>query len=336
MNNKINKSFFKKIFHCIIASVIPSLLISGCGASSSSQSSSSSVNILYSICDNDDTFRSSLSDAIMSAASSNGVTVDMQLCGSDVADQLEQISTAKSKGYDAIIVRLTDVSTALQIEVAANGLPLIFVNNQPDDDRLSDNEFVYVGSDEEEAGQYQAEYVIKKLGNPSSMNVIIMEGEKGHSGTIGRTSAVKNTLKDNGVNANYVFVDYANWTSDGAYDMMTIFEKTGQSVDAVFCNNDTMAIGVADYLIDNGATSANIIPITGVDATSDACAYIKEGKMSFTVLQDAATQGTCAVLAAKALGSGGTISSIDGATSDGKYIWVPYVPVDSSNVNNYL
>jgi len=328
------KIFFKYISLLCVITLLMTCMV-GCGSDNSS-SSSSGMKILYTVCDNDDTFRQSLADGIMNAASTYGVTVDMQLCGSDIETQVEQVASAKANGYDAVIVRLNDVSTALQIEVAADGLPLIFVNNQPDDDRLSKDEYVYVGSYEQQAGQYQAEYVLEKLGNPSSMNVIIMEGEKGHSGTIGRTTAVKNTLKDAGVDVNYVFVDYANWTSDEAYAKMEIFEKTGQSVDAVFCNNDTMALGVADYLLDNGYTTSNIIPVTGVDATADGCAYISEGKMSFTVLQDADGQGAAAVQAAKALGSGGSISDIEGATDDGKYIYIEFVPVDASNVSSYL
>ena len=78
------------------------------------------------------------------------------------------------------------------------------------------------------------------------------------------------------------------------------------------------------------------IPVCGVDAIEDGCTSIQNGEMAFTVLQDAETQAQRAVEAAITLGNGGTITDIEGASEDGKYIWVPFVPVDSSNVSSYL
>ena len=57
--------------------------------------------------------------------------------------------------------------------------------------------------------------------------------------------------------------------------------------------------------------------------------------MAFTVLQNAAGQGAAAVQAAILLGSNGTLNGIDGATDDGKYIYIPFEPVDASNVSKY-
>ncbi len=329
----MNNQWMKRAAGAALTAVVTVGMLAGCGSASGSASAGGG-KILYTVCDNDDTFRAKLSDGIAAAAKDAGVTVDTKLCGSAVQDQVNDVASAKANGYSAIIVRATDASTALQLEVAADGLPIVFVNNMPDKSRLTANKYIYAGSDEEQAGQYQAQYVLKKLGNPKTMNVVILEGEKGHSGTIGRTSAVKNTLKDAGVDAQYVFVDYANWTDTEAEAKLNLFFKTGQKCDAIFCNNDTMALGAVKALKDQGIDPASI-PVTGVDATSDGCASIAAGEMAFTVLQDAAGQGAAAVKAAAALGNGGTISSIDGATADGKYIWVPFVPVDSSNVSKY-
>ncbi|MBQ7430467.1 MAG: substrate-binding domain-containing protein [Butyrivibrio sp.] len=327
------KTSLKKIIAIALISILMTSLLTGC-SSSQSASSGGSIKVLYSICDVDDTFRATLSDGIVAAAKSAGITLDVSYCGSLVDDQAAEIASAKANGYDAIILRLTDPSTALQMEVTSNDLPIIFVNSQPSDEHLKADKYVYVGSQEEEAGQLQAEYVMKKLANPSSMNVIIFEGEKGHSGTKGRTSAVKNTLKDMGVEVNYVFVDYATWSDTIAAEKLNIFFKTGQPYDAIFCNNDTMALGVCQALKDNGIDPASI-PVTGVDATEAGCASIAAGEMSFTVLQDAEGQAAKAVEAVIALTSGKSVSTIDGASDDNKYVWVPFSPVDASNVSQY-
>ena len=316
-----------------LVSVLAIGLLAGCGSSSASgNASGSSGKVLFTISDTDDTFRASLAEGIMDAADAAGVTVEMKEAGGEIETQIADIEDAVDAGYSGIICQAVDASTALQIEVAAGDLPVVFVNNMPDEDRLEKGSYVYVGSQEEEAGTYQAEYVWEKLGKPSSISLVIMKGEKGHSGTIGRTSAVLNYFSDNNVDVDLVFSDYANWTAENAYLYMEYIEAVGASYDAVICNNDTMALGVVEYLEDNGIDG---IPVAGVDATEDGCASIASGGMSFTVLQSASGQGEKAVEVAQALMKGKSIKSIEGASDDQLYVWVDFEPVSASNVSSY-
>lgn len=321
-----------RILSALLIGVVVIGSLVGC-ANKSTSSSSGTIKVLYIITDFD-TFRQKLSDAVIAEGKSQGADITMVESGSSVETQVSLVSSAKEQGYDAIILRLADADTALQMNTASNGLPIIYLNSEPSEEYLDSNTNIFVGSEEEVAGQYQAEYVIKKLGT-KSMNIIIFEGEKGHSGTIGRTNGVRNTLADNGVDANIVFMDYADWSADGAKEKFAIFMKTGQSVDAVFCNNDNMALGAIEAMKEYDLDYTSI-PVCGVDAIEDGCTSIQNGEMAFTVLQDAETQAQRAVEAAITLGNGGTITDIEGASEDGKYIWVPFVPVDSSNVSSYL
>lgn len=326
----MKKNILRRILSVLTTVALVGTLFTGC-ASTKSSGGSGGAKILYVETDDDDTFRASLTEGIMSASSTYGVTVDQVLTGNSVAKQVEEIQNAKANGYTGIICRLADVETALQIEDASD-LPIVFVNNQPDDNRLKDSKYVYVGSPEEDAGTYEAEFVWNKLGKPSSVNLVIMRGEKGHSATEGRTNAVRNYFKDQGVQVNIVFSDYANWSTDNAFNYMSIIDKQHVAYDAVICNNDSMALGVVDYLNKHGKAD---IPVTGVDATADGCASIAAGGMDFTVLQSAAGQGERAVEAISIMADGGSISSVAGVTENGKYIWVPFEKVDASNVSSY-
>ena len=319
----------KKLLSLLIVAACVLTCISGCSGSTTSGGKK------YLFCTyNLDGFRTAIMESIKAAAQSEGATLEVYVGEETPSDQVNRIKKAKSEGFSALIVNPIDVSTALQLEVAAEGLPIVFVNNKPDDSVLKSNKYIYAGSNETEAGELQAEWALKKLGNPASMNVVIFKGEQGHSGTIGRTKAVKYTLKDAGVEANYVFADYAIWSDEVAEKKMKTFLLTGQKYDVVFCNNDTMALGVVKALKEAGIDPADV-PVCGVDATDDGCASIANGEMSFTVFQNAKGQGEAAMKAALKLAAGESITSLDGATKNGLYVWVPFEPVDASNVNSY-
>ena len=331
---KINRLFKCRILACIMICILATGLLSGCGKSSGENGSSGNGKILFVITDVNDSFRGSLADAIMASAKERGLDIDYQESGDSVDVQKELIEQAAQNGYSGCICRLADANTALQMEVAAGDMPIVFVNNDPTSELLKDSKYVYIGSPEEDAGKYEAEYVWDKLGKPSSVNLVMMKGEKGHSATEGRTKAAINYFRDNGVEVNLVFSDYANWTDENAYKYMGILSSVGGKYDAVICNNDTMALGVVKYMQDNGISTKDI-PVCGVDATADGCASIAAGGMQFTVLQSAEGQGAKAVEAIQTMSKGGSVKDIAGATEDGKYIWVDFEKVDASNVADY-
>ncbi|MDD6381201.1 MAG: substrate-binding domain-containing protein [Lachnospiraceae bacterium] len=326
----------KKIISAACVATMSIGMLAGCGSTKSSSGSidGSGTRIMLIGTDRDDAYRKLLMDGIADQAKKAGVTLDDEECGNDVEKQAEAARKAASGGYDAIICRIADASTAPQIELAAGDLPIIYVNNQPDETALKADKYMYVASDEEECGRLQAEYVIKKV-NKKEMNIVIMLGEKGHSATIARTRANKNTLKKEGINYHVLFSDYANWNDEQARHDLDLFFKTGQSVDAIFCNNDTMALGAVQALKDNGLDPSKI-PVTGCDATPDGCKSIASGGMQYTVFQNAAGQARKAIEIAVALGKGGTAKGISGVTDNLLYGWVPFEPVDASNVKDYM
>ncbi|WP_026517293.1 substrate-binding domain-containing protein [Butyrivibrio sp. MC2021] len=333
----LKNRILKRVFACVLTGALMVSALTGCQASSSASSSGGGGKggkLLFIITDTNDTYLATLANAMVEAGKNQGVTLDMVETGNDVQAQMDLISQAKSKGYSAIILRSADANTAVQMNIASNDLPIVYVNSEPSVDHLRADKYIYVGSDENQPGKLQAEYVLKKLGNPKSLNVIIFGGERGHSATVKRTDSVKTTLKNNGVDVNYVFVDYADWSDAIALEKFRIFMKTGQSVDAIFCNNDTMALGAVEGLKEFGLDYTKI-PVCGVDASADGCASIAAGEMQFTVLQNAKGQAAAAVTAAATLGGGGSLTSVEGSTTDCKYVYVPFEAVDASNVSQY-
>lgn len=326
------KNLFVLLLTVILATA---MMLTGCGSSSGGGSASAGgVKLLYSGPPSD-TFKQLLMDNLQSAAAAEGITLDMGAPCNTVNEQVEQIKDAVTAGYSGIICLPVDRATALQLEVSAGDLPIIYVNGVPDEQFLKANKYMAVSSYEYNAGEYQAEYVWNKLGKPSSMNIVILRGELTHNAAISRSISVKNWLKDNGVTVNVAFDDTANWSVDEANDVINLFLKTNQSFDAVFCNNDDMAIGACQALKAAGYDLTKI-PVVGVDATVAGCQSILDGDMQFTVYQSAKGQAEMAIKVAKDLATSGAVSDVEGLTEDGLYVWVPFEKVDSSNVKDYM
>ena len=312
----------------LICSMAP---LAGCGKKEAG--SGKGLKILFTI-NKMDTFRGMLAEAAENAAKEHGAQVTVMDAGGDIEVQVSQVRQAVKDQYDLIICSLVSAETALEVAASAGELPIVFVNSRPDDPQLKAGRYMFVGSDEKMAGQYQAEYILDKLSDRQEINVMLLKGPDGHSATAGRSAGLKRAFAASGKQIRYVFEDHADWDGDRAMRMFDIFMRTGSELDCIVCNNDAMALGAVEACRKAGMDSGRIM-ILGVDATADGCAAIKNGEMAFTVYQSAKGQGTAAVEAALKLAAGDSVKDMEGASEDGKYVWVQFEKVDSSNVSQY-
>ncbi|MGB4660074.1 MAG: substrate-binding domain-containing protein [Mobilitalea sp.] len=321
---------------CTLVLLISIIIISIAGCSNNAGSSSEgTANVFFSVA-RTDTFIELLVSAAEKAAGEQGVKIEIANAENNIENQVSQLKEATKSGkYDAIICILVDADTTVEIKAVTEGIPIVFLNSCPEEDLLEQGQYVYVGSDEKVAGQYQVEYVLEKLASKNELNVVLLKGPPIHPSAIERTTAVKNTFIDSGKKVNYVFLDAADWEVEKAKNMFLTFLKTKQPYDCVICNNDDMAIGVIEACKEENIDLSNI-PILGVDATQRGCEAIQAGDMAFTVYQLASGQGEMAVKVAAALGNGKDTKGIEGATENGKYVWVPFEKVDKSNVSKYM
>lgn len=311
--------------------IMMAVLVSGCGQKSAG--GKSGVKIFFSL-NETDTFRQTLVDSAAEQAAQVGAQFTMEDAQGSIERQVEQLKTAAAGDYDVIICSPVSVDTAVQLKMSAGDTPIVFVNSCPDEKYLQAGKYIYVGSSEQVAGQFQAEYVLGKLSGRQEINVALIKGPASHSATEGRSTGVKRTLEASGKQIRYVFEDSANWDTAQAQKLFELFLRTDVPVDCVICNNDSMALGIVEACKNNGI-NCGTLPILGVDATADGCEAIRNGEMAFTVYQSGSGQGHAAVDAAIQLVSSGSVKDIEGSTDDGKYVWVDFERVDSSNVSKY-
>lgn len=322
----------KKLGILLSVVMIGMLALTGCG-SDSGVASNKDIKILL-VLNQMDSFRETLVAAARNTAEAEGVQLDFKDAEGSIEKQVNYLKSAEAEGYNVILCSPVSAETVVELKVSAGDIPIVFINSCPDEKQLKEGKYVYAGSDEYVAGQFQAEYVLGKLADRQEINVVLLKGEKAHSATNGRTKGVKQTLESSGKTINYVFEDYADWNQELSKHLFETFLRTGSPVDCVLCENDSMALGVIE-----ACKEANIdlstLPVLGVDATADGCAAIKNGEMAFTVCQSGAGQGEAAVKAAIQFAKGESVDSLEGVSEDGKYVWVPFEKVDSTNVSQY-
>lgn len=323
----------KRMGALIITAAVVISALSGCQSKRESATEGKDLKIFFSETESGEYYENWTAMA-QEEAEKAGAQMEVRYAEKSVEEQVEHMKQAAEEGYDVIICSPVSVDIVTELEASAQDIPIVFVNNEPDDKRLKEDKYIYVASDEITAGEYQGEYVLERFADKEEINVAILKGPKGSSGTYGRTNGAKRILEASGKKINYVFEDYADYNPDKAEELFGIFLKEGVSVDCVLCNNDNMAMGAIAACEEANIDTGSML-FLGVDASEDGCQAIKDGKMALTVYQSTSGQSAAAVEAAIRLAKDESIQGISGAQEDGKHIWVPFERVDSSNVKEY-
>ena len=308
-------------------------LLIGAAVAVMMSTSAMAANVGVSMALFDDNFLTVLRNGIQKMADeTDGVDVQIEDAQNDVAKQLDQINNFIASGVDAIIVNPVDTSAtqAMTDAAAAANVPLVYVNRQPINvDSLPDNQ-AFVASNEIESGTlaaFEGCKLLRAKGKAGGAKIYILMGELSNQAAVQRTKDFDDVI---GMDmCNFIQVvdrQTANWSRDQAQDLMTNWLSSGEAFDAVFANNDEMAIGAIQAMKAAGLSMDDII-VTGVDATQDALAAMQAGDLDVTVFQDAAGQGSGALNAALALSRGEAVD---------QKVYIPFQLVTPANIGNFM
>lgn len=202
--------------------------------------------------------------------------------------QVQQIESFIAQGVDAIILNPCEVeasSPAVDKALAA-GVPIVNVNSE-----TKTAPTAFVGSHDEQSARLAMEYIAKRLGGKGQ--VVMMHGYMGQAAQIKRDAGARDVLaKHPGLHL--LAEQTAEWDRAKAISLMENWlQAHGDRIDAVFAQNDEMAMG-ALLAIENAGKKDKII-VVGVDAIADALEAVKRSRLDATVFQDAEAQGSQAV-----------------------------------------
>lgn len=202
--------------------------------------------------------------------------------------QVQQVESFVAQKVDAIILNPCEVeasSPAVEKALAA-GIPIVNVNSET---RAAPTAFV--GSHDEEAGRIAMEYLARRLNGKG--NVVMMQGFLGQAAQIERDQGARDVLAKN-PGMKLIAVQTAEWDrAKGMTLMEDWLESYGSRIDAVFAENDEMAMGALIAL--EQAKRKDKVLLAGVDAIPDALQAVRDGRLDATVFQDARGQGNAAV-----------------------------------------
>lgn len=285
-----------------------------------------------------------------------GITLDMQDAANDVSTANNKLDAALTKGTDVVAICAPDRESTetMAQKCDADGVPAVFFNMEPMESTMESYDNIwYVGAEAAQSGEMCAQALINYWNENTEiadkngdgvLQLVILQGEIGQQDVQLRTQAYEDTLKAQGIDYEILAMDTANWDQAQALDKMNAWITAYgiDGIEGVLCNNDSMAMGAVQACINSGYNSGDpekFVPIVGIDANIDALEAMKAGSLLGTVLNDRQNQSIAIINVIKAVNAGQEITEdvvgVD-CTVDGKYIWVPYVIVDESNLDATL
>lgn len=234
-----------------------------------------------------------LAEGAEAAAEKEGVKLAVADAGDDSAKQQSDIEDLISRNVSVLIVNPVDsdaVAPAVQNAVS-QGIKVISV------DRVVNGVEVdcQIASDNVAGAKMATEYLIEQIGEGAK--VAELQGVPGASATIDRGEGFHEAADKS---LSVVASQTANFDrAEGMSVMENILQSDG-SIQGVFAHNDEMALGALQAI----AASGKDIKVIGFDATDDAVAEVKAGRMAATVAQKPDLMGETAIQTAMKLIAG--------------------------------
>jgi len=264
--------------------------------------------------------------------------------------QNEIFDDVLSKNPKLMIINPVDrLSSYTIIEKAKQeNIPIIFINREPLEADLDLwDQLYYLGAPAENSAVIQSEMIKDLFGSPNDLSeldknedgiiqLVLFKGEQGHQDAEIRSEVVIRELEDYGYSI-HTQILICDWERPIAYDKMNeLLASLEIDIELVISNNDAMAIGAIDAMIDNdlfvdldedgiiNRESDIWIPVIGIDGIEEALEYIETGYLFGTVINDSQRMSEILIELTHAIINGDDLTELSFDMIDGKYIWVDY------------
>ena len=263
------------------------------GASGSTAPVSGAVTVGLSISTMDNPFFVALRDGAQAEAKAAGInliTVDAQ---NDAAKQIAGVEDLIQKKVRVILLNPTDSDAVANVvkEATAAGIKVISLDRAVNGAEVS----AHIASDNVAGGKMAGEFLLKRLGGKG--NLVELEGIPGSSAARERGEGFDSVIAGK-PGVKLVAKQPANFDRAQGLTVMENILQGNKDIQGVFAQNDEMALGAQRAIEEAGLKN---VVIVGFDATADAVAAVKAGKLAATVQQKPELIGKMGVDTAKLL-----------------------------------
>ena len=251
------------------------------------------------------------------AAAGYNITIDVTSAQgeNDEQGQLSIVKDMINKKYTGLLLSpISDGNLTPGVEDAKKaGIPVINVN-----DGLIANADSFVGPKADQNGELAAEWIADKLGGKGKVAIVI--GMPKAFAARQRTEGFENWMAANAKDIEIVAKQNADWDRQKSKDLADTWIKQYPDLNAIFCNNDTMALGVVEAVKSSGKD----ILVVGVDGIGEAYDSIRRGELDATI---------DSFPFYKAQIAGEVMLRSLGGQEIPRVLWTPQALIDSENVD---
>ncbi len=219
----------------------------------------------------------------------------------DVERQHQIIENLIEQHVDALVVAPAGAKEVVPAIKKANqaGIPVLIVDSdlhRPSAERAGVTTVAYVGSDNVEGGRIAGSAVARWLGGEGE--VAILEGVPGHESTDQRRKGFAAAVGEKPA-LRIVASQTASGERALGFSVSQNILQAQPRLRAIFAANDEMALGALEAVAAAGRSDA--VRVVGFDASPDALANIRSGRMAGSVAQFPSEMGRMGVLTAVSL-----------------------------------
>lgn len=214
----------------------------------------------------------------------NGYRLTSLSSNDEISKSCRDIKNLTDRGFKVIIFSPVDSNQSSEAVNYAekHGAKVISIDREVNGAKV----LSHIDSNDIQGGIYAAMYILTKIGKDA--RILELQGIIGSSPSKYRTMAFGDTIK--GTGAKIVATYPADFDRQTAEAITYKVLKNNPSINAIFAQNDLMALGAADAV----DTLKRDVVIVGYDGIPEAITAIKNGKIDATVQQQPQKMGKMA------------------------------------------
>jgi ribose transport system substrate-binding protein len=239
----------------------------------------------------------------------------------NTAEESDHFDNLISSGYDAILFNPTDANGSIVnvMKAKSAGIPVFCMDREVN---ATDAATSQILSDNYSGCVALGKYFVEEMDKQG--NYVEILGLVGDNNTWARSKGFHSVV-DNYPKLKMVAQQSADFDRNKAMEVFESILQAHPDIDAVFCGNDAMAMGVYQALV--GAGKAKEVKVFGFDGARDVVESINDGKIIATGMQFPKTMAKTAALYAH--------EYLEGKRDFAQKVPVTVELVHAGNVKNY-